>query len=216
LSTDTPDLIEKLSRDLKPVPPLPRAALRAGLFALAALALGFTVLLFTHAPRPDLAVTLYQPVYIVQGFAMFMAGLLAGFAAFRLSVPDTKVRTPVKAALAAASGAWLVLIVSELLQAGFAMPPPAESCLIGLTLAMAAPLVLGIVMVIRSAPVWRGWAGYALVLSVGSFAALAMRFICPNDSPAHLLVWHFLPVAIFAALGIFLGKILLKKNIAKK
>jgi hypothetical protein len=215
LSTDT-DLIETLSRDLKPVRPLARPWARTLGLMFAALVLGFAILLYTHPARPDLAAEMRRPVYLAQGFAMLAAGFLAGLAAFILSVPDTKIRKPVMALLGGASGIWLFLIGLELLQAGFEMPDKAESCFIGLTMAMGAPLALGIVMVIRGAAIWHGWAGYALVLSVGSFSALAMRFICPNDSPAHLLVWHFLPVLALAVIGIPLGQILLKLKIAKK
>lgn len=212
MSSDSNELIEKLSRDLKPIRPLPRAGVRAGVLTVSTLTLAFLVLVITRELRPDLAASLHRPVYLIQGFAMLAAGVLAGFATFRLSVPDTKIRLPVVAALAVSSGIWLILIGSELLQSEWTMPERSETCLVGLTLAMAVPLVIGVVMVMHSAPVWRGWAGYALLLSVGSLAALAMRFICPNDSPAHLLVWHFLPVLILSLIGVPLGKILLKEK----
>jgi hypothetical protein len=39
-----------------------------------------------------------------------------------------------------------------------------------------------------------------------------MRFACPNEQPAHLLVWHYLPVLAFAIVGVGLGQILLKRK----
>lgn len=216
MSTDTHDLIEKLSKDLKPVRPLPRAGFRAVSLSLWALALALFILEQVHPPRTDLAATFQSPVYLAQGLAMMIAGLLAAFAAFRLSVPDTRLRPPVISSLASATGLWGLLIVIELFKAPAAMPEATPSCFIGLTIGMSAPLALGLVMMMRSAPVWRGWAGYAMVLSVGSFAALVMRFICPDDSPGHLLVWHFLPVLALALPGAIAGKILLNHNLAKK
>jgi hypothetical protein len=43
-----------------------------------------------------------------------------------------------------------------------------------------------------------------------------MRFICPNDSPGHLLVCHFLAVKFFGLVGVPVFDILLKLTIAKK
>jgi hypothetical protein len=216
LSTDTHDLIDKLSKDVAPVRPLPRAGFRALSLSLWALALALLILEQVHEPRSDLAATLHSPVYLSQGFAMMIAGLLAAFAAFKLSIPDTRLRRPVISSLASATALWGLLIAIELFHAPSGMPEAAPPCFIGLTIGMSVPLALGLVMMMRSAPVWRGWAGYAMVLSVGSFAALVMRFICPDDSPGHLLVWHFLPVLALALPGALLGKILLNFPLAKK
>jgi hypothetical protein len=215
LSTDTHDLIEKLSGELKPVRPLPRAGLRALILSLWAVALSFGILRYTHDPRADLGDAVYHKEYMLDGITILAAGILASYAAFVLAVPDTRIRTPVRVCLGLASALWLELILRELLGTK-GMPDPAPSCFIGLSMGMSAPFVLGMFMLMRSAAVWRGWAGYALVLSVGSFSALAMRFICPNDSAGHLLVWHFLPVIGFALLGVLVGKILLNFRIAKK
>ncbi|MEZ0226374.1 MAG: NrsF family protein [Alphaproteobacteria bacterium] len=216
MSTDTHDLIEKLSNDVTPVRVLPRAGFRAIFLSLWALALALLILEQVHPPRTDLAATFQSPIYLAQGFVMMIAGLLAAFAAFKLSIPDTRLRRPVVSSLASATALWGFLIVIELFKAPAEMPEAAPSCFIGLTIGMSAPLVLGLIMMMRSAPVWRGWAGYAMVLSVGSFAALVMRFICPDDSPGHLLVWHFLPVLALTLPGALLGKILLNFNLAKK
>ncbi|TAL28634.1 MAG: DUF1109 domain-containing protein [Alphaproteobacteria bacterium] len=216
MSTDTHDLIEKLSKDVKPVRPLPRAGFRALSLSLWSLALALLILEQVHAPRSDLAATFHSPVYLAQGFVMMIAGLLAAFAAFKLSIPDTRLRPSVISSLASATLLWGLLIVIELFKAPAELPAAAPSCFIGLTIGMSAPLALGLVMMMRSAPVWRGWAGYAMVLSVGSFTALVMRFICPDDSPGHLLVWHFLPVLALALPGVLLGRILLNLSLAKK
>lgn len=215
MSTDTHDLIDKLSADLKPVKQLPRAALRTVILTLWALILALVILRIVHEPRADLQLSLHKGVYLAQGAAILLAGILAAYAAFVLSVPDTRIRLPVKVALGAASAIWLGLILPELFQTN-GMPEPAPSCFFGLTLGMSAPLALGLAMLLRSATVWRGWAGFAMVLAVGSFAALGMRFICPNDSPGHLLVWHFLPVIMLALVGIPIGRILLKFRFEKK
>ena len=216
MSADTNDLIDNLAKDLKPVRPLPRAGVRAAVLSLWAVALGFLIMKAVHEPRSDLANALHQNVYLVQGLAMVLAGLMSAYAAFRLSVPDTRIRPPVVTALSLSTIIWLAMIAGEFALSGGQMPEPAESCFIGLTMAMSLPLIVAIIMVMHSAPVWRGWAGYAMVLSTGSFGALVMRVTCPSDSPSHLLVWHFLPVLGLALVGVPLGKILLNFRLAKK
>lgn len=216
MSTDTHDLIDKLARDLKPVRPLPSAAVRAAILAAWSLAIGIAVLFLVHPPRADLVGAVHQRVYLVQGLAMLAAGVLSAFAAFRLSVPDTRLRAPVSVALGLSTALWLAMIIAEAVAGGDRLPARSDSCLIGLVMAMGIPLIMAIAMVTRGAPVRRGWAGYAAVLSVGSLAALVMRFMCPDDSHAHLLFLHFLPVLALAVLGAPFGRILLKDRIAKK
>ena len=215
MSTDTHDLIESLSKDVKPVRRLPRAGVRAALLSAWAITLALLTLRLTHEPRADLAQALHNSAYLLDGILMFASGCCAAYAAFVLSVPDTCIRAPVRTALGISTVIWAVMILLQFVQTR-AMPEAAPSCFYGLTLGMSAPLALGVAMMLRSAPVWRGWAGYAMVLAVGSFAALGMRFICPNDSPGHLLVWHFLPVIILALIGAPVFQILLKLTIAKK
>ncbi len=213
----TDDLINKLTSDLKPVKRLPPVSLRVAVVTVATIAiLAAAVFGVTHGPRPDLSQKIDTMGYAAQVASFFIAGLCAAFAAFKLSIPDTKIRPLTYAAIGLASAIWGFQILTLVLDGGISHIDVAErNCLTDLSLFMIAPLgVIGFMMT-RGAPIWRGWAGYAMVLSVGSFSAIAMRFLCPNDSPAHLLVWHFLPVIVFSIAGIFLGKILLKSNPAK-
>jgi hypothetical protein len=218
LTPDTDQLIDSLSKDLKPVKRLPRAAVRAAVwsaFTLAAICLA--VCAFTGGVREDLSLAAHSHTFCSEALAIFAAGALAAFAAFRLCVPDVKVRPDVRAMVAIASLIWFGLIGGQIGKAGLAPPEPAgEPCLTDLSLFMAVPLLAVVFMVMRAASVFPALAGYCAVLAAGSFGALGMRFLCSNDLPAHLLAWHFLPVMIFALCGLPLGKILLKAPFAKK
>ena len=150
MSTDTHDLIERLSANVKPVRRLPRAGVRAVMLSVWAIALALGILRYAHEPRPDLSQTFHDGVYLLQGVMMTLSGLMAAYAAFALSVPDTRIRPPVRAALGAATALWVLMILSELLQTK-AMPEQAPSCFIGLTMGMSAPLALGLAMMLRSA-----------------------------------------------------------------
>ena len=213
----TDDLINKLTSDLKPVKRLPPVSLRVAVMSLATVViLAVAVFAVTKGPRPDLGEKMHSMDYSGQVISFLLAALAAAAAAFQLSVPDTKIRPLTYGLIGFASAVWAFQILTLVLNGGLSAVDVAErNCLTDLSLFMIAPLgVIGFMMT-RGAPVWRGWAGYAMVLSIGSFSAIAMRFLCPNDSPAHLLVWHFLPVVVFAIAGIFLGKILLKPAFAK-
>jgi hypothetical protein len=218
LTTDTEKLISGLTKDLKPVKRLPRAGLRAAVWSAIALgAIGVAICVFSNGPRPDLHEAAHNHVFCCETLGMLVAGVLAGYAAFRLCVPDVKVRGAVKAMTGLASLIWLMLIGSQIHKAGFAPPEPAgEPCMTDLSLFMAVPLLAVVFMVMRAASVFPALAGYCAVLAAGSFGALGMRLLCAHDAPAHLLAWHFLPVMVFALCGLPLGKILLKADFSKK
>ncbi|MEZ0261906.1 MAG: NrsF family protein [Alphaproteobacteria bacterium] len=218
MTTDTDKLISDLTKDLKPVKRLPRVALRAGLWAVFTLgAIAVAICAFTKGPREDLHTAAHNHVFCCETLAILVAGVLATVAAFRLCVPDVKVRGVVQAMTGLATFIWLTLIGAQVHRAGLVPPEPAgEPCLTDLSLFMAVPLLGAVFMVMRAASVFPALAGYCAVLATGSFGALGMRLLCANDEPAHLLVWHFLPVMIFALCGLPLGKILLKMQPPKK
>lgn len=209
MSTDTEKLIAQLGQDLKPVKPLAGALTLSLILSALSLAATFgAITIFTKGIRADWQVMFNE--HICQTVGIFFSGLLSAYAAFKLSVPDTRIRNPVRIVLGLASFIWVLLIAGQI----GAEPPEAgyRNCLTDFSLLFITPFAAGIFMATRAAPVWYGWAGYALALSVGSFSALGMRFACPNEQPAHLLVWHYLPVLAFAMVGIGLGQILLKSK----
>lgn len=206
---DTDKLIAQLGQDLKPVKPMAGALTLSLILSGLSLAATFgAIAIFTQGIRADWQVMFNE--HVCQTAGIFFSGLLAAYAAFKLSVPDTRIRNPVRIVLGLASFIWVLLIAGQM----GAEPPEAgyRNCLTDFSLLFIIPFAAGIFMATRAAPVWYGWAGYALALSVGSFAALGMRFACPNEQLAHLLVWHYLPVLTFAILGIGLGQILLKRK----
>lgn len=208
---DTDKLIGSLSRDLKPVKPLAPPLRRTAVFTACAM-LAALVLVLAAGAREDAAHVLHSPRFIAENTLMFLSGALAAFAAFHLSVPDTKIRKPVLVALLLATTAWLVLSLSccgDLQNHGSHLHPGFH-CLRDLAAIAVLPLVAAFILLNRAAPVWSGWAGYGMVLSVASFAAIGMRFLCEEDSSTHLLLWHYAPVLFLAVIGIFLGKTLVK------
>ena len=83
----TPDLIESLVANSPPVrrlrPPVARAL---GWLLFAALMLA--LLAVSHDLRPDLALRLQQPEFVIGIAASLATGVLAAIASFLLSIPD--------------------------------------------------------------------------------------------------------------------------------
>lgn len=217
---DTDKLILSLTKDLKPVRRVPAPLAGAVLLSVVAAGLVFFALLGLGGPRADwLEMSRHMP-FMADSVIMFAAGALAAFAACRLAVPDTRVRGTVVGALFLATSAWVYLcgraflgVTAGGMQAALLSFADSAECILGLAVLIAAPLILAFFVMTRAAPVWRGWAGYAAVLSVSSFGALGMRFLCQNENTPHLLLGHFLPVILFFVSGIFLGKTILRRGL---
>lgn len=209
---DTPDdLIKKLTGDLKPVTPIAPPWQRAVIFATLGLTLTFSSAVLIGM-REDLGSSLQRSTFLLEIGVLLMAGILSAVAAVRLAVPDTRLRLPVKLPLALAHLGWFWLLAKTV--AGFDMAHDHGNgqCAIDLTLMMILPLAAATGGIMRGAPVFRGMAGYAMSLSMVSFAAAAMRLLCPNDEAGHLLLWHFLPAVGLAALGIAIGLFAFRKS----
>ena len=84
--TSTPDLIDLLVADAKPVRRLQPPAVRA-LYWLVFAALMLTLVAVGHGVRPDLMLKLHQPVFATSVVAALMTGVLAAMASFIASVP---------------------------------------------------------------------------------------------------------------------------------
>ena len=214
---DTSKFIDSLATDLQPVSPLPAPVMRAALMSLTALVLVTGMISFLGGPRADWLSVLQNPIFMSGDILMLVAGFLSAVAAFTLAVPDTKIRKPVIALLCSATVIWVVIclyaaasLTAQGVQAEITDIGKSAACFKALIFMSALPLAVSFYMALRAAPVWRGWTGYALTLSMASFGAFGMRFFCPSDSYAHLLLWHFLPVVILSVLGGVLGRIILR------
>ena len=205
---DTPDnLIKNLTADLKPVKPIAPLWQRAAVFAVLGFLLTFGAV-FIIGTRADLGDAMKNSGFIAETLLLVFAGVLSASAAATLAVPDTRLRLPVKLPLALAHLVWLWLLAKTIVEAfGHDMSHIASEgqCSIDLALLLILPLATAAFLMMRGSPVWRGMAGYTLTLSMASFAAAAMRFLCPSDAAGHLLLWHFLPALGIAAGGVVLG-----------
>ena len=84
---DTPDLIDDLAKDMRPVRRLRSPLARAGLWLLLA-AILMTLIAIEHGLRPDIAEQLRQPTYLTGLLASAATGILAAVGCLMASVPD--------------------------------------------------------------------------------------------------------------------------------
>ncbi|MBJ3783303.1 NrsF family protein [Devosia sediminis] len=210
----TDELINRLSADLEPVPP---RALERRIWT--ALALGALVTL----PYAYIVLDLWlgRPFVPLMGERMFwvkfvytLAFALIGFAAVpALSRPDGRIRWPfilsglgLLVALGFGTMRWMESdwIMPEL------MGQTAMVCpwLIPLT---GLPVLAALLWAMRPlAPRSATMAGLAAGLLAGGFGAWTYAFFCGEDGMMFMAVWYSLGIALTAALGAVLGRVLLR------
>ena len=205
----TPELIEVLASRAKPVrrlrPPLLRAA-----FWLVLAALVFGLLAAAHGTRTDLAQQFARPEFALGLAASLLTGVLAGVAAFFLSLPDR-------------SRAWsflpvptLVLWISTVSYGclthwvdvgpdGMRMGEAAR-CFATL-LVTSLPLSLGLIVMLRHAA-WLRTTAVTLTggLAVAAMAATALSLFHNLDATIMVLIWNFGVTAIIVGAGYLFGR----------
>lgn len=208
---DTEELIKTLSEDAAPVKRLPPAPLRVvkWLLAVAGVLLAGLALL---GLRDDVIQRMADPMFLLESGLITIAGLTAALAAFRLGRPDVEVGVFNKVLIFISGGIWVLLNVycfyctePEAITRSATAAHEAK-CLTEIALfGLPAGLVI-FAMIRRAAPVHFAWAGLAAALAVLSFTALGGRYTCANMDFSHILVWHFFPVILLGAAGMWAGK----------
>jgi len=200
----TPDLIESLVANAAPVrrlrPPVARAA---GWLLFAALMLA--LLAVSHDVRPDLALRLRQPEFVIGVAASLATGVLAAIASFLLSIPDR-------------SRAWLLLPLPALfvwvstlgygclinwvsLQPG-SVPFGEEAGCFALLVLTGVPLSLAMLIMLRHAALLAPTrVAISGGLAVAAVTATALSIFHDHDASAIILIWNFGTAVLLVALG---------------
>lgn len=217
--TDSPsqDWMSELSRELPPVEAATsswRPATRVWLASIFAVALVFASLL---SLRPDLSARLHNLPFLLQGACCLIAALLAAYSVLQLSIPgrsNLRLETAIALTLPSALAlTWLSLSLERASSDPAAIRfSPSELPCTGAVLGLS--LLPGTWMMIRAkrgAPTSPARTGALIGLAASTMAAAALSLHCPNDTPWHLLAWHWLlPLSIAALTGRALGRRLLR------
>jgi hypothetical protein len=142
---------------------------------------------------------------------LLRVGLLAAtmwlsvVAALRLAVPGADQRAWTRwwpllllGALTAVVSAELVLVS---LYGEMGSPLRAWTCVRKLTFVGAVPALGALVLIRRAAPLDPVWAALLGLVAAGAAGALTSELACPIRVPMHVMLWHILPIAVYAALG---------------
>ena len=200
----TPDLIESLVANAAPVrrlrPPVARAV---GWLSFAALMVA--LLAVSHEVRPDLALRLRQPEFVIGIAASLATGVLAAIASFLLSVPDRSrmwLLLPLPALVAWVSTIGYGCLVNWVSLSAAGLPLGDEAGCFALLVLTGAPLSLAmLVMLRRAAPLAPTRVGIAGGLAVAAVTATALSIFHDHDASAIILIWNFGTPALLVALG---------------
>jgi hypothetical protein len=197
----TDELISRLSKDAPPVRRLPRPELRLAAWlagTLAAVAAGA----LAGGCRADLASALGSAAFRARALAGLAVAALAALGALSSAVPGRERSAAARLLPAAALAGWVLLLCADALRAREVHAGLFQWHCVGHIAALAAaPAALLYLMLRRAAPVRPALSGGLAVLAAASAANLGTQFICANDSAAHALVSHLLPVVAAALLG---------------
>jgi hypothetical protein len=204
----TPDLINSLAANVRPVqrlrPPLTRAAFWM-LIALVVLLL----LAVSQGIRTDLLQRLQDPIFIIGMAATLLTGILATISAFMVGLPDRSrfwLLLPVPAVIV-----WLSTIGYQCLTNWVSLGPggitlgETTRCFATLVLT-SLPLSLALGMMLRHAAPLRPMAT-ALTgsLAVAAMTATALSLFHELDATVMILAWNVGTAALFVGLGALVG-----------
>jgi len=172
----------------------------------------FLIALLLSGTRPDLATQLHRVEFVAEIILLLVLALASSVSAALLAFPDAY-QKPRWALLPWALLAGLAVL---LLLAYAADNPPAPQplhswqCTVAIVMVAIIPGAWTLWMMRSFAALRRGMAGSVTVLFAFSVSALWLRLQEVNDSISHVIAWHYLPMLIFALLGSWLGKRVLR------
>ncbi|HEX9193148.1 MAG TPA: NrsF family protein, partial [Burkholderiales bacterium] len=190
----TPDLIESLVANAAPVrrlrPPVARAV---GWLLFAALMLA--LLAVSHEVRPDLALRLRQPEFVIGIAASLATGVLAAIASFLLSIPDRSrgwLLLPVPALFVWVSTIGYGCLINWVsLQPG-SLPFGDEAGCFALLVLTGVPLSLAMLIMLRHAALLEPTrVAISGGLAVAALTATALSIFHEHDASAIILIWNF-------------------------
>jgi hypothetical protein len=205
----TPDLIESLVANSTPVrrlrPPVARAV---GWLLFAALMLA--LLAVSHDLRPDLALRLQQPEFVIGIAASLATGVLAAIASFLLSIPDRSrvwLLLPMPALFVWVSTIGYGCLVNWVsLQPGN-MPFGDEAGCFALLVLTGVPLSLAMLIMLRHAALLAPTrVAISGGLAVAAVTATALSIFHNHDASAIILIWNLGTAALLVALGGAFGR----------
>ena len=190
--------------------------MQQSLLWLAGILLYLFVFLFFDGFRPDIDEKLGLTSFIFELFLLFLIATVATIAAFCLSRPDGFQKPWIKYLPIPLLVVWAIIAFagagSEIGFQNFWNSASLRQfdCPSHIILFSLLPGVAIFIFVRMGAAIRYKWAGIMATLSVTSFAYLFMRLVENTDNPAHLIVWHAIPILVLCLIGMFAGRSVLR------
>lgn len=196
-------LIDRLAAEAEPVRPLRPPLWRCLLWVLIA-AVMIAGAVSSIGLRPDLALQMARPAYLLEWLASLLAGTLSAVAAFHLSLPDRSRRwafVPVSALIF-----WMAVIGYGVLtdwirrgSQGFVVATSVP-CFVSI-LTMSIPLSAAMLIMLRHAGPIRPLATVATgMFATTALAATGLTLYHPLSTSIMVLIWHGGTIALLVGL----------------
>lgn len=209
--SDIDDLVAQLAREAAPVRPAPHP-FRLSLRWMGMAALYLALSLAVSGLRPQLAVSLHDPWLVAELAALLALFIVTSVSAALLAFPDLHQHRRLALAPVLSFAAFLLVMFGAWQADSPPAPLPVHSfeCTVSITLMLLLPALWTFYSLRKYASTHPGLAGGIALLSAFSIGALWLRLHEANDSIAHVIVWHYLPMLVIGLIGLWLGKRLLK------
>ncbi len=209
-SMKTEDLIATLAAE--PAPP-PAASLerRAGMGAVAGLAVTVVLFLAVLGPRANLGAALSDPVVLAKTLMPLLLALFAGALALRSARPAVPSGVPGRIVwlVPAAVGAlfFWALGATEAGQRLVAfLGHSTQVCIPAITV-LSLPILAGLIHAMRGgAPVHPARSGALAGLAAAGMAAAIYSLFCTEDSPLFYAVWYSVAIGVATGIGAVVGR----------
>jgi hypothetical protein len=203
-TSNTDQLIDRLVADASPVRRLVDPRRRASLWtAIALVCIGLGVA--HYGVRRDIAGAMPWLAVLVRVGLLVATMWLSVVAALRLAVPGEDQRAWTRWWPLLLLGALISVVAAELLLVSLVgemgSPLRAWACVRKLTFVGAVPALGAMVLIRRAAPLDPVWAALLGLVAAGAAGAVTSELACSIGAPMHVMLWHVLPIAVYAALG---------------
>jgi hypothetical protein len=206
-------LIERLTAQAAPVRRLLDPLRRASLWvAVAAVCVCLGLVHF--GIRHDMAAMWHSPGFLLRIGLLISTMWLSVVTAFRLAVPGREGRVWARWLPIVALAALVAIAAGEVVSAAMTgtMGSPLRSwlCIRKVAFVGIVPAGLAVFLIQRAATLEPRWTALLGVLAAGAAGALTAEIACPIKPPLHILLWHIMPVALSAGIGVLIGSALLQ------
>ncbi len=206
----TEALIQDLAQNLRPVQPLRHPILRT-IFWLCFTIPFVTIVSLKIGLRSDVVLTFLKPSFLFQVALLILLSLTTSISAFFLAVPDVRSRHYIFLPTIVFAG-WLLIFTGLLFFGMGSQAGTGWKCLRNISILSLPPAGLIYFMLWKAVPLRTNATGVFAFLGASALGCLATRFICPQDDLLHFFVWHCIPVALTAGLGLLIGALFLRKG----